>query len=45
MAVKLEAFKMVEIKKTEGKGYLGMASETFDSDSNISETLKSMQKP
>ena len=43
-AVKLEAFKKAEIKKTEGKGYLRMASETFDSDSNISDTLKSMQK-
>ena len=38
------AVKKAEIKKTEGKGYLRMASETIDSDSNISETLKSMQQ-
>ena len=43
-AVELEAFNKAEIKKTEGKGYLRVASETFDSNSNISETLKSMQK-
>ena len=43
-AVELEAFNNAEIKKTEGKGYLRVASETFDSNSNISEVLKSMQK-
>ena len=41
--VELEAFNKAESKKTEGKGYLRVASATFDSDSNISETLKSMQ--
>jgi hypothetical protein len=43
-AFKLEAFEKAEIKKTKGKGHLRMASDTFDSDSNISQTLKSMQK-
>ena len=49
--VELEAFNKVEIKKTEGNGYLGVASETLACDSNmnknldnISVILKSMQK-
>ena len=42
--VELEAINKAEIQKTEGNGYLRVASETFDSDSNVSETLKSMQK-
>jgi hypothetical protein len=43
-AVELEAINKAEIQKTEGNRYLRVASETFDSDSNVSETLKSMQK-
>ena len=38
-AVELEAINKAEIQKTEGNGYLRVASETFDSDSNVSETL------
>ena len=41
-AVELEAFNKPEIKKTEGKEYLRVPSQTFDSDSDISEALKSM---